>query len=94
MAIPGENEQGFRAIARRSRTADAIKDSGAVSMFPALSDEWLRQVQAQSGWRNFQLADFRKLQAMYGVSWVVLQPPGLPGLDCPYRNEVALVCRL
>jgi len=94
MAIPGEDEQGFRAVARRSRTADAIKDSGAVSMFPALSDEWWRQVQAQSGWRNFQLADFQRLQAMYGVSWVVLQPPGLPGFDCRYRNQAVLVCRL
>ena len=94
MEIPGEDEQGFRAIARRSRTADTIKDSGAVSMFPAMADEWLRQVQAQSGWRNFQLKDFRGLQAKYGVSWVILQQPGLLGLDCPYRNQTVLVCRL
>jgi len=94
MEIPGEDEQGFRAIAHRSRTADAIKDSGAVSMFPAMADEWLRQVQAQSGWRNFQLKDFQGLQAKYGVSWVLLQQPGLPGFDCPYANQAVLVCRI
>jgi len=94
MEIAGEDEQGFRAIARRSQTADATKDSGAVSMFPVLADEWLRQVRAQSGWRNFQLQDFRRLQLEYGVTWVVLQQPGLPGLDCPYHNEAVLVCRL
>jgi hypothetical protein len=33
--------------------ADAVKDSGAVSMFPPLAGEWLRQVDAQRGWRIF-----------------------------------------
>jgi hypothetical protein len=94
MGIPGEDEQGFRAIARRSRTADALKDSGAVSMFPAIADEWSRQVQAQKAWSSFQLPDFRRLQAEYGVSWVILQQPGRPGLDCPYHNQAVLVCRL
>jgi hypothetical protein len=94
MKIAGEDEQGFRAIARRSRTADAVKDSGAVSMFPVLADEWLRQVQTQSGWRNFQLQDFRRLQMEYGVGWLVLQQPGVSGLSCPYHNETVLVCQL
>jgi len=93
MSIRGEDEQGFRAIAQRSRLAD-IRDSGQVSMFPALADEWLRQVQAQGNWKNFQLQDFRRLQADYGVTWLVLQPPGLAGLDCPYRNAAVLVCQL
>jgi hypothetical protein len=94
MDMPGEDEQGFRAIARRSRTADAVKDSGAVSMFPAMADEWWRQVRAQSGWSKFQLQEFRRLQAEYGVNWVVLQQPGVSGLDCPYRNQVVLVCQV
>jgi hypothetical protein len=93
MTIPGEDEQGFRAIAQRSRLADA-RDGGQVSMFPLLADEWFRQVQAQDNWRNFQASDFRRLQAEYGVSWLVLQPPGPPGLDCPYHNPAVLVCRL
>jgi hypothetical protein len=94
MRIPGEDTQGFRAIAQRSMLADAIKDSGAVSMFPPLAEEWFRQVQAQSGWKQFQLQDFRRLQAEYGVGWVVVQQPGVAGLDCPYQNSAVLVCRL
>lgn len=94
MNIQGEDENGFRAIAERSRTADEVKDSGAVTMFPQLADTWLQQVQAQKGWRGFQLKDFQRLQAAYGVNWVVLQPPGVSGLECPYHNEVVLVCRL
>jgi hypothetical protein len=94
MDFDGEDEQGFRALARRSRMADLVKDAGAVSMFPALADEWWRQVQALADWRQFQLQDFKRLQADYGVNWVVLQQPGVPGLNCPYRNDAVLVCQV
>jgi hypothetical protein len=94
LKLAGEDEQGFRATARRSRLADRASDAGAVSMFPALADEWLRQVQAQTGWKGFQAADFHRLGAEFGVTWVVLQSPGVPGLDCPYGNAAVLVCRL
>jgi hypothetical protein len=94
MRVPGEDAQGFRAIAQRSMLADAIKDSGAVSMFPPLAEEWFKQVQAQSGWKSFQMQDFDRLQTEYGVTWVVLQQPGLVGLNCPYQNSAVLVCRL
>jgi hypothetical protein len=82
------------ALAQRSMLADAVKDSGAVTMFPPMAEEWLRQVQAQSGWKTFQSQDFRRLQAEYGVNWIVLQRPGAAGLDCPYQNPAVLVCRL
>ena len=94
MNIPGEDEQGFRAIAGRSKIADSVKDSGAVSMFPAMADEWSRQVQAQSGWSKFQLRDLRKLEGKYGIGWVVVQQPAPQGLACPYHNSAVLVCRL
>ena len=94
MNIPGEDANGFRAIAQRSMLADAVKDSGAVSMFPPMAEEWLKQVQSQSGWKTFQLKDFRRLQAEYGANWVVLQQPGTAGLDCPYQNAAVLVCRV
>jgi hypothetical protein len=94
MHIPGEDENGFEAVAQRSMLADGVKASGAVSMFPAMADEWLRQMQAQSQWSKFQPQDFRRLQAQYGVSWVVLQQPGIAGLNCPYRNAAVLVCKV
>jgi hypothetical protein len=92
--LPGEDQQGFRAIAQRSRLADHTSDAGAVSMFPAMADEWFRQVQAQAGWKDFQAPDFHRLQTDFAVTWVVLQSPGVSGLDCPYRNPAVLVCRL
>jgi hypothetical protein len=94
MNIAGEDEQGFRAVAERSRMADAAKDAGAVSMFPMMADEWWRQVQAQTEWSQFQLQDFRRLRTDYGVSWVIVQQPGLRGLDCAYQNAVVKVCQL
>jgi hypothetical protein len=94
MDIPGEEENSFEAVAQRSMLADANKASGAVSMFPAMADEWFSQIQAQSGWTTFQVQDFRRLKTQYGVSWVVLQQPGTAGLDCPYQNATVLVCRL
>jgi hypothetical protein len=94
MEVAGEDENGFRAIAERSMLADAVKDSGAVSMFPPLADEWWEQVQAQKDWKHFQAQDFRRLQDRYRVNWVVLQQPGVVGLECPYQNRAVLVCRL
>jgi hypothetical protein len=94
MQIPGEDQNGFRAVAERSMLADAVKDSGAATMFPPNANEWLRQVQAQNDWQNFQLQDFRRLQSQFGVNWVVLQAPGRAGLTCPYRNSAVVVCRI
>ena len=92
MQIPGEDANGFRAIAQRSMLADAVKDSGAVSMFPPMAEEWQKEVVAQRGWRSFQSTDLGKLWIKYNVSWVVLQRPGIGGLYCPYQNKAVLVC--
>jgi len=92
--VPGEDENGFRAIAQRSMLADAITDSGAVAMFPPLAEEWLAQIQAQSGWQQFRTQDFRRLALQYGVSWIVLQQPGVTDLQCPYQNQTVKVCRV
>jgi hypothetical protein len=94
MQLPGEDQHGFRAIAQRSLLADSVKDSGAVSMFPAMAEEWQEQVNAQRGWNNFQLADFRKLKARYGIDWVVVDQSGVGGLTCPYENSRVRVCRI
>jgi hypothetical protein len=94
MQMPGEDEHGFRAIAERSLLADRVKDSGAVSMFPALAQEWQEQVNAQREWTKFQLADFQKLKARYKITWVVVEQPGVTGLACPYENWRVRVCRI
>ncbi len=91
-ALPEEDFHGFRAMAQRSMLADAGKDGGAVSMFPALADRWVEQVAAQRGWKNFRLADFQRLKRRYGVNWVVVEQPGVTGFVCPYQNSRVLVC--
>ncbi len=94
MRLPGEDVIGFRCLTQRSRLADVVKDGGVVSMFPPLAEEWLQQVEAQSPWKNFQAADFRRLREKYGVSWIVLQQPGISGVQCAYRNTAVVVCRV
>ncbi len=94
MELPGEDEHAFRAIAERSMLADAVKDSGAVSMFPALAEEWWEQLNAQDGWKKFDRGDFQKLKAQYGVNWIVLEQPAVKDLRCPFQNSRLLVCRV
>jgi hypothetical protein len=94
MGLSGEDQHGFRALAQRSALADAVKDSGAASMFPALASPWTDQVNAQRGWETFHREDFLRLRKNYGVDWVVVQSPGVPGLPCPYVTGQLLVCRI
>jgi hypothetical protein len=94
MAIPGDDQHGFRALAERSVLADSVKDSGAVSLFPELADRWKQQVEAQTGWDNFGPRDFERLERNYGVTWVIVRQPSLMDLRCPYRNVELAVCRL
>jgi len=92
--VPEEDVIGFRCLAQRSRLADSVKDGGVVSMFPPLAEKWWEQVQAQTPWKNFQAADFARLRETYGVGWVVVQQPGVAGLECAYQNAVVRVCQL
>jgi len=96
MALPGENHQGFRAIAERSRLADVNKDWSVAVLYPwlPLADDCLAQTQAASGWKRLGVADFERLKKTYGVTWVVLQQPVISGLTCPYQNRAVLVCRV
>jgi len=93
MHIAGEDEIGFRCMAQRSRLADAIKDNGVVSMFPPLADRWLSEVNAESPWGSLGVEDFKRLKASYGASWLVVQQPGVAGIECPYTNYAVRVCR-
>ena len=91
---PGEDAQGFRAIAERSVLPDYSKDGGVVTNKPELAAAWLRGVQAQTGLNTepdaFRLAALKPL----GVSWVVLDSRAATDFVCGYANAVVKVCRL
>ena len=85
MALPGEDQTGFRARAERSMLADMVKDKGACSMFPPLSVKWLEQVNDQKDWKKLEKRDFERLREKYGISWIVVEQP-VVGLGLPVRE--------
>lgn len=94
MQRPGEDAHSFRAWAERSVLADVVKDASVATQVPRLAPIWQQQVQAQTGWGQFQKADFDRLRTEFGVNWVIVEQPGVVGLSCPYQNERVLVCRV
>jgi hypothetical protein len=94
MSLPGEDMHGFRAVAERSVLADAVKDSGAVSLFPGLAERWKSQVDALPPWARVRRADLESLASRYPVTWIVVAGDGPPGLECPYRKRGVSVCRV
>jgi hypothetical protein len=94
LLIPGEDLHGFRAIAERSMIADWVKDSGVASVFPQMAPEWKREQQLTSGWDHYTAPDFLALAARSPVTWVMVQPRQAGGLECPFQNGAASVCRL
>jgi len=94
MGMAGEDYHGFRALAERSVLADALKDPCIVVRIPSLGPRWVRERDAQKGWRNFQRGDFLRLRSEFGVGWVVLNEPRTAGLSCPYSNGTLAVCRV
>jgi len=94
MELPGEDENGFRARAERSRLADLVKDKGACSMFPPMSVKWAEQIADQKNFDKFGEQDFERLRQKYGISWVVVEQPGPVGMECPYENSAVRVCRV
>lgn len=96
MTLPGEDYHGFRALAERSALADYEKDAGMAARVPRLAPRWLKEVNAQSGWQNFQAADYQRLKRDFGVTWIILyaQDEPLEAMTCPYRNGPLQVCRL
>ena len=94
LAAPGEDYHSFRALAERSQLADGIKDTAVVTQVPELGPEWERQVDAQQGWKNFQLADFERLKAEFGANWVLVSYPQPAGLDCHWHNGELAVCEI
>lgn len=86
---------GFRAISARSALADYYKDSGVVSLFPALADEWKQMSSATYGLNHFSLAQFRELRREYPeVTWTAIHGDAPAGMDCPYQQRTYSVCRM
>jgi hypothetical protein len=104
MTLPGEDYHGFRALAERSALADYEKDGGMAARVPRLAPRWLEEVNAQSGWEDFQAADFQRLKKDFGVTWVIVSRSeaqvatanldAASGMTCPYQNGSLEVCRL
>jgi hypothetical protein len=94
MAIPGEDYHSFRALAERSQLADNIKDTAVVTQVPELGETWALQVDAQRGWKHFQLEDFERLKTDFGVNWVLVSYPQPAGLACQWHNVALSVCRI
>jgi len=99
--LTDEDQHGFRALAERSALADYEKDGGMAARVPSLAPRWLREVTALTGWRNFQAADFQRLQQDFSVNWIVLskydQQYSLQDsaiMTCSYENQDVKVCRL
>ncbi|MEI9980079.1 MAG: hypothetical protein WDN23_13970 [Edaphobacter sp.] len=91
---PGEDAQGFRAIAERSTLPDYSKDGGIVTNRPDLAAEWVEGQVAQGG-LNVE-GDGRRLANLQplGVTWVVLNREAVTAFVCEYANEMVKVCRL
>jgi len=94
MAIDGEDFHSFRALAERSQLADSIKDTSMVTKVPELGPAWKLQVEAQEGWSHFQLADFERRKAQFGVDWVLVAYPQPAGLACNWHNQAVSVCQI
>jgi MFS family permease len=91
---PGEDAQGFRAIAERSVLPDYSKDGGLVANKPGLTAAWSQGQVAQKGLSeepdSRRSAELRPL----GVTWVVLARSAATGFVCAYTNDAVKVCRL
>jgi hypothetical protein len=94
LAAPGEGFHNFRALAERSQLADGIKDTAVAMEVPSLAPAWHEQQLAQTGWSRFALADFKRLEAQFGVDWVLVSNPQPIGLDCRWHNDALAACRI
>jgi hypothetical protein len=74
--------------------ADNEKDVSAVAVFPELAWQWNLEVTDRENWAQFTLADFERLKKKYGVTWVIVEQPGVAGLSCLYANRAVMVCQI
>jgi hypothetical protein len=91
--LPGEDEQGFRAITLRDHLADD-KDAGVAAVFPALARPWAAQRNPELSIGSMSDAERRAVLLPLGATWLLLPPTASTALPCPFHNSVAQVCRL
>ena len=91
--LPDEDEQGFRAMALRDHLADD-KDAGIAAVIPALADRWAAQRNAALHVDGMTDAQRRATLTPLGVTWLLLAPGSETRFPCPWRNRVAVVCRI
>jgi hypothetical protein len=91
MHHPGQDFYGFRAWAERSRTADDVKDRAVAALTPTLAYAWGMSPYLPA---MPTVEDLQRLRREHNFTWVLLERPGVPGLSCPYANDVVMVCRI
>ena len=85
---PGEDAQGFRAIAERSAVADYFKDGGIASNFPQAAIPWWQGSQATEQLNS--ATDEQRLARLWplGVTWIVLPAQAKTRFSVPiYQRE-------
>ncbi len=92
--VPGEDSQGFRAIAERGSLADQSKDGGAAAVFRQLADRWWVEQTATTGLNQMDDSERLRRLAPFHVDWVVLNADAPTHLDCPFIDDAVRVCRL
>ena len=80
---PGEDTQGFRAIAERGSLADASKDGGAATFLPYLAGRWMAEQSAQTGLNTINDGERLRRLTPFHVTWIVLDR------NIPYRDAVS-----
>jgi hypothetical protein len=93
---PGEDAQGFRALAERSALPDYSKDGGEASIAPALTEAWTQGQAAQTGLSSPTTTDSERAATLHplGVDWVILNREAVTSLPCPFANREVRVCQL
>jgi hypothetical protein len=90
---PGEDEQGFRAIAERDHLADD-KDAGIVAVIPQLANRWATQRNAESSINSMSDEQRKTTLLPIGADWLLLSPESPTTQPCPYENKAVKVCEL
>jgi len=91
---PGEDGQGFRALAERDALADRSKDGGAAAVFRQLADRWWIEQTATTNLNKIDEAERVRRLAPFHVDWIVLNASTPTRLPCPFVDDAVKVCRL